>query len=136
MLRVLSLLGISTLVLTACQSQPLLSSSAAPMAALTRQSVARADVELTFTYSADKTELTCKIQETPTTATLYTTIRRPLTGTQVLAETSVMQNNQLIKKGPTSPAEAKLVIQGAASNGLADIYKDLKERYRLAGLAR
>lgn len=135
MLRTLSLLGISTLLLAACQSQSHLS-PVSHSSALTRQSVARPDVEITFTYSPDKTELTCRIQESPQTATVYTTTRRPLAGPLVVAETSVFQNNQLLKKGPTSPAEAKLVIQGAASNGLADVYKDVKERYRLAGLAR
>ena len=95
----------------------------------------QAIVESQFEFSQDQTLLTARLKEDTGLMTRYETLRKPVTATQVQAETVVLTSEgQEKERRKTTPPEAKLVLKVAASNGLATIYKELKQRYQLAGL--
>lgn len=134
------------ILLTACQAGPArVMTPVAPFnnvnnvgqmrAPVSAQNVAtRGLTKSEFTYSGDKTELTV-IMVHDTGETVETkTIRNPLTGNKVSAETTTKRNGAVVSKRATTPAEADLTVKVAANNGWQDVYRDLKARYQLAGL--
>lgn len=109
----------------------------APQRALTAQTQNTSTRGLTkseFSYSGDKTELTVIMIHDTGETTETKTIRNPLSGGKVSAETTFKRNGSVVSKRATSPAEAELSIKVAANNGWQDVYRDLKTRYQLAGL--
>lgn len=127
--------SIALLSAIGCQSQPLLQNHQTISRVSSFQSNLNTEavIESKFNYSTDKATLTANFKENNGTVTVYRTIK---SGNTVTAETANLQDGQEVNKHLTTPNEANLVIKVAASNGLADIYRDLRARYRLAGLTR
>ena len=61
-------------------------------------------------------------------------IRRPLGNTTVSVQTFIREGGQISSRYRTTPGEAQLAVKLAANNGWRNVYRDLKERYELAGL--
>ncbi|MGE3724719.1 MAG: hypothetical protein AB7I41_04160 [Candidatus Sericytochromatia bacterium] len=94
----------------------------------------RAITDSRFSYSADRSELTVILVHDSGETVEYSAVRRPLDGLSVQAQTTVKRNGSVVSSARTTPSEAQLVLKTAANNGWQEVYKDLKERYRLAGL--
>lgn len=92
-------------------------------------------VNSTFRYSADKTTLTVQIEREAGQVFEYSSTRRPLTGAQITTETVLTISGSTIYRHRTTVDEAELAIKVSANNGWQEIYADLKERYKLAGLS-
>ncbi len=95
---------------------------------------ARAITDSRFSYSADRSELTVILVHDSGETIEYSAVRRPLDGMSVQAQTTVKRNGSVVSSARSTPSEAQLAIKTAANNGWQEVYKDLKERYRLAGL--
>lgn len=126
---------LSLLLLTACQAPQLANRPNAPVT-LQRASApaTRGLVKATYAYSADKTELTITMVQDSGETIEAKTVRNPLTGNAVQALTTTKRNGAVVSSKPTVQEEAQLTIKVVANNGWADVYKDLKARYQLAGL--
>lgn len=94
----------------------------------------RAITDSRFSYSTDRSELTVILVHDSGETIEYSAVRRPIDGPSVQAQTTVKRNGSVVSSARTTPSEAQLVIKTAANNGWQEVYKDLKERYRLAGL--
>lgn len=94
----------------------------------------RAITDSRFSYSTDRSELTVILVHDTGETIEHSAVRRPLDGPSVQAQTTVKRNGTVVSSARTTPSEAQLVVKTAANNGWQDVYKDLKERYRLAGL--
>ncbi|PIQ24709.1 hypothetical protein COW36_23320 [bacterium (Candidatus Blackallbacteria) CG17_big_fil_post_rev_8_21_14_2_50_48_46] len=94
----------------------------------------RAITDARYSYSADRTELLITLTHDNGETAEHSLVRRPLDGFAVVAQTTIKRNGSVVSSARTTPSEAQLVIKTAANNGWQDIYRDLKDRYRLAGL--
>jgi hypothetical protein len=129
------LLPLTLLALTACNAAAPSAFQPTPNRLNAASAIGTQGVkESRFAFNGDRTELTGTVIYDNGETKLFTTLRRPTTGSSVTAETSVLQNGSLQRKYATQPAEATFVIRLAANSGLADVHRELQERYRLAGL--
>lgn len=129
------LLPLTLFALTACNASAPAAFQATPNRLNAASAVGTQGVkESRFAFNGDRTELTGTVIYDNGETKLFTTVRRPTTGSSVTAETSVLQGGSLQRKYATQPAEATFVIRLAANSGLADVYRELQDRYRLAGL--
>ncbi len=94
----------------------------------------RAITDSRFSYSADRSDLTVILVHDSGETIEYSAVRRPLDGASVQAQTTVKRNGSVVSSARTTPSEAQLTMKTAANNGWQEVYRDLKERYRLAGL--
>lgn len=126
------------ILLTACQAPQFSARVAAPRTPVTLQSSgqvqARGLLKSDFAYSADKTELTVTMVHDTGETIEAKTIRNPLSGNAVQALTTTRRNGAVVSSKPTVQTEAELTLKVAANNGWQDVYKDLKARYKVAGL--
>lgn len=129
---VFGLLSLS-LTLVACQAPG--PQMATPVRLNTASAVSsRAITDSRFNYSADRSELTVILVHDSGETVEYSAVRRPLDGFSVQAQTTVKRNGSVVSSARTTPSEAQLVLKTAANNGWQEVFKDMKERYRLAGL--
>jgi hypothetical protein len=125
--------SISVLALTACQQPvPLNSAQLGRVNAASLSSKAITDSR--FSYSSDRTELTVILVHDSGDTVEYSVVRRPVGGDLIQAQTTVKRNGSVVSSARTTPSDAQLVMKTAANNGWQEVYKDLKDRYRLAGL--
>lgn len=129
-------LGLSSLslALVACQPTGPVNGIAAVRLNAASAIGSRAITDSRFSYSADRSELTVILVHDSGETLEYSAVRRPLDGLSVQAQTTVKRNGSVVSSARTTPSEAQLVLKPAAKNGWQEVYKDLKERYRLAGL--
>jgi len=129
-------LGLSSLSLALVACQPPGPVNGIPAVRLNAASAigSRAITDSRFSYSADRSELTVILVHDSGETLEYSAVRRPLDGLSVQAQTTVKRNGSVVSSARTTPSEAQLVLKTAANNGWQEVYKDLKERYRLAGL--
>ena len=127
------LICLTLLSLAACQTSHTLNT--APTALLNRASTSvRAVTDVRYSYSSDHSELLITMTHDNGDTTEYSLVRRPLDGPTVSAQTTVKRNTVVVSSTRTTPTEAQLVLKAAANNGWQDVFRDLKERYRLIGL--
>ncbi|PKL77938.1 MAG: hypothetical protein CVV27_04245 [Candidatus Melainabacteria bacterium HGW-Melainabacteria-1] len=125
------------LLLTACQAPLTRSMNPAPLQgqlAAQRAAASRGLIKSEFSYSADKTELTLTMTHDTGEVVKARTVRNPLSGNSVQAETIIERNGSVVQRRASTPAEAELAVKVAANNGWQDVFRDLKARYQLAGL--
>lgn len=122
------------LLLGACQAQPIMQLLAPSRVSGTAQITTRAITDSRYSYSSDRTELVVTMSHDTGESIEYSLVRRPLEGFSVVAQTTVRRSTTVVSVSRTTPAEAQLVLKTAANNGWQEVYRDLKERYRLTGL--
>lgn len=122
------------ILLTACQAPQLSNRPGGPVTVQRSSVSSRGLVKATYAYSADKTELTLTMVQDTGETIESRTVRNPVGGNSVQATTTIKRNGAVVSTKPTVSEEAQLAIKVVANNGWADVYKELKTRYQLAGL--
>lgn len=136
MKKYLSVFLISSL-LVACGPRQNVATPVAPLnPALTAQSAPTAQgvLDSRYEYNGDQTELNIVIEQSSGEEMTLQLIRRPLGNTTVSVQTFIREGGQISSRYRTTPGEAQLAVKLAANNGWRNVYRDLKERYELAGL--
>ncbi len=92
-------------------------------------------VESRFEYKNGKTELNLIIERSSGEELTLHTLQSP-GSSSVKTQTTVRdsKDGQINARYGTLPGEAQLAVKLAANNGWRDVYRDLKNRYELAGL--
>lgn len=136
MKKYLSVFLISSL-LVACGPRQNVATPVAPLnPALASQSAPAAQgvLDSRYEYNGDQTELNIVIEQSSGEEMTLQLIRRPLGNVTVSVQTFIREGGQISSRYRTTPGEAQLAVKLAANNGWRSVYRDLKERYELAGL--
>jgi hypothetical protein len=126
------LICLPLLILAGCQTAPNFNPSTP--SPLLNSSSTRAVTDVRYSYSSDRSELIITMTHDSGDTVEYSLVRRPVDGSTVTAQTTIKRNTVVVSSTRTTPTEAQLVLKAAANNGWQDVFRDLKERYRLIGL--